>query len=135
MLEIYSLNLAVDENTAIPLNNVSIQKGCTAVNSAPATIQLNKCGIYMVSCDCSAIPDTAGLMSIQLTKNGVLQPQAQAASTGETGDTTTMGFQTLVQVNENNSNCCCSSPTLLQIVNTGVAVTFPNINVCVTKIC
>lgn len=135
MLEVYSLNVEVAENSAIPLNNVSIQKGCTAVNSAPATIQLDRCGVYMVSCDCSAVPEDAGLMAIQMYKNGVAQPQAQASSTGETGDTTTMGFQTLVQVSENNTNCCCSSPTLLQIFNVGVEATYSNINVCVTKIC
>lgn len=135
MLEVYSLQLDVAEGAAIPLNNVSIQKGCTAVHSAPATIQLNKCGVYMVSLDASAEADEAGDIVIQMTKNGVLQPQAQSTATGAVGEIDTLSFVTLVQVNENNSPCCCSSPTLLQFMNTGVGVTYPNVNVCVTKIC
>lgn len=90
----------------------------------------------MVSCDASAeIIDEAGDISIEMTKNGVLQPQAQSTFTGVAEDIETLSFQTLVQVSENNSCCCCSSPTLLQFVNTGVPATYHNINVCVTKIC
>lgn len=124
MLEVYSSNVAVGLDAAIPFNNVIIRKGCTAVESAPATIQLNKCGVYMVAVDGTAEAET----TIELYKDGLTQPQAQ--STG-----TTLGFTTLVQVPNNNSNCCCASPTVLQLMNTGAATTFPNINVVVTKIC
>ena len=47
MLEIYSENITVGANSPIPFNNVSIKKGCTAVLSAPATVQFNKCGVYI----------------------------------------------------------------------------------------
>ena len=125
MLEAYSLNVTVPAETAIPLNNVTIEKGCTAVHSAPNTIQLNKCGVYMVSCDASSTTTP----TVQLYKNGVAQPQAQ--STGGTPC-----FITLVQVEQNNTNCCCSSPTLLQLFNAGTAeATFTDINVVVTKVC
>ena len=125
MLEIYSLNLEVEAETAIPLNNVSIQKGCTAVSSAPATIALNKAGVYMVSVNASTT-DTA---TIQLYKDGIPQPQAQ-----NTGGA--VSFTTLVQVPTSNTNCCNTSPTFLQVFNAGdTAVTFDNVNVCVTKIC
>ena len=135
MLEVYSLNVDVESESMIPLNNVTIKKGCTAVNNSPATIQLNKRGVYMVSCDCSVTPTDADLIKIQLFKNGVAQPQAQSSLTGVVGSTSTLHFNTLVQVSEDNSNCCCSSPTLLQIENAGIGVTFDNVNVCVTKIC
>ena len=124
MLEIYSLNVTAPADTAIPLNNVTLEKGETAVHTAPNTIQLNKCGIYMVTCDAS----TTGTATIELYKDGIAQPQAQA-----TGGTPS--FVTLVQVDHNNSNCCCASPTLLQIMNTGAEATYTNINVCVTKVC
>ena len=125
MLEAYSLDVTVPADTAIPFNNVTIQKGCTAIHSAPNTIQLNKKGVYMISCDGSSATAT----TIQLYKDGVAQSQAQ-------GTGTTPGFVTLVQVDKDNSNCCCSSPTLLQILNAGTAeATFTNINVCVTKVC
>ena len=125
MLEVYSLFVDTEANSAIPLNNVTIEKGCTAVSVSPATIQLNKCGVYMVSVDASSTTSA----TIQLYKNGTPQPQAQ--STG-----TSIGFTTLVQVATNNSECPCASPTLLQLFNTDdAAATYDNVNVCVTKIC
>ena len=38
MLEAYSTNIAVATNSAIPFNNVTIEKGCTAKLAAAATI-------------------------------------------------------------------------------------------------
>ena len=63
MLQVYSNNLTFVDEAAIPLNNVAIQKGCTAVLGAPATIELNKAGVYMVSCDVAA---TAGTGTVQM---------------------------------------------------------------------
>lgn len=123
MLEAYSLNIDVAADTAIPFNNVSIEKGCTAVLSSPATIQLNKCGVYAVSVDAS----TSASTTVQLYKDGVAQPQAQ--STG-----ITPSFYTLVQVDKNNTCCACTSPVTLQVLNT-TAATFTNANVAVTKLC
>lgn len=123
MLEAYSTNAAVAANAAIPFNNVVIQKGNTAVLSGAQTIELNKCGVYMVELDGTASAST----TVQMTKNGVAQPQAQ--STG-----TTFGFQTLVQVPRSNTSCCCSSPTLIQFT-ADAAVTLTNVNVVVTKVC
>lgn len=122
MLEAYSVNIAVGANTNIPFNSTSIQKGCTAVKTSADTINLNKCGVYMVECDCSASAST----TIQLVKDGVLQPQAQ-------GTGSTPSFTTLVQVAENNSCCPCSSPVVLQVRNT-TAVTLTDVNIVVTKV-
>lgn len=124
MLEAYSVNVAVAANAAVPFNNVTVEKGCTAKLSAPATIELNKCGVYMVAVDAVASAAT----TVQLYKDGVAQPQAQ--STG-----TAVSFVTLVQVDRNNSNCnCCSSPVNLRLVS-NTAVTFTNANIVVTKVC
>lgn len=123
MLETYSTNVAVEASSAIPFNNASLKKGCTSVLNGASTIQLNKCGVYMVSFDATAEAST----TVQLYKNGVAQPQAQ--STG-----TSLGFVTLVQVTDNNTCCPCSSATNLQLINT-TATTLTNANVVVTKIC
>lgn len=123
MLEVYSINTEVTANSPIPFNNVSLKKGCTAELLGASTIRLNKCGVYMISCDCSAEAST----TIQLYKDGIAQPQAQ-------GTGATPSFVTLVQVTENNSCCPCASGTDLQIINT-TATTLNNINVSVTKIC
>ena len=124
MLEAYSLNQEVGSLDAIPFTNVTLKKGCTAELSGTSTIQLNKCGVYMVAFDCSVTPTT----TVELYKNGVAQDQAQA-----TGGTPS--FVTLVQVTENNCCCPCSAPTTVQIINAGDAeATFSNANITVTKI-
>ena len=123
MLEVYSLNVTVPADSSVPLNNVTLKKGCTATLSGTSTISLNKCGVYMVSVDSSS----AAAATIQLYVNGVAQADAQ--STG-----TTPNFTKLVQVDESNSNCPCSSPTNIQIMNIGAAATFTDFNVVVTKI-
>lgn len=123
MLEVYGTNVTLTADTPIAFGNTSVKKGCTAELESPSTIQLNKCGVYMVELDGSL----AASNTIQMFKDGVAQPQAQ--STG-----TTPSFTTLVQVDRNNSDCCCSSPVTLKFVPTAEG-TATNINVCVTKIC
>lgn len=135
MLEAYSTNIAVATNSAIPFNNVTIEKGCTAKIESSATISLNKAGVYMVSVDAAGIPTSAGVMSIQLSKDGTLQPQAQSAVTGTTTNVDNVSFTTLVQVKDNNTCSCCTSPTIIRVVNTGVPATYNIANICVTKIC
>lgn len=123
MLQAYSTDIDVAANTAIPFNNLTLEKGCTARLSSPATIQLNKCGVYMVSVDSSAGAAT----NVQLYKDGVAQPQAQSTGLNPS-------FVALVQVDRNNSRCCCDSPTNLQVI-ADTAVTFTNANIVVTKVC
>ena len=60
MLELYSLGVTVSAGGDIPLNNSNFSKGVTAVHSAPATIELNKKGVYRVAVNASAIPAAAG---------------------------------------------------------------------------
>ena len=122
MLEVYSTDIDVAANTAIPFQNVSLKKGCTAELSGTSTIELNKCGVYMVEVDASS----EDAVTIQLYKNGVAQSQAQ--STG-----TSLSFNTLVQVPDNNSCCPCASGVSLQVV-TDTATTFTNCNATITKV-
>ena len=122
MLEAYSLNVTAAANSNVPFNSTSLTKGCTVTKPSPDTINLNKCGVYMVAVDCSAAAST----TIQLYKDGVAQPQAQ--STGSSPS-----FTTLVQVDHNNSCCACSSPTTIQVKNT-VATTLTDVNIVVTKV-
>ena len=124
MLQAYSLNVTVPAGSVVPFNTVTLQKGCTAELSGNGSVALNKCGVYMVSCDASA----AAAATIQLFKDGVALAQAQ--STG-----TSPSFETLVQVDKNNSCCACASPSILQLKNAGSSeVTFTDINIVVTKV-
>lgn len=136
MLQIYSSNLAVEANTVFPFNNVVVDKGCGETLSAPATIQLNQRGIYLVEMDGFATPDAATEVSVQLVVNGVAQPQAITSFVpAAVTDTRTFGFKTFVRVLESNCNCnVLTSPTTLQFVNGTTALTDAHINVVITKI-
>ena len=135
MLKLYSLNVDVDENGTIPFNNVDLAKGCTAVLTAPGTVQFNKSGVYMVAVNASITPAAAGDVSIQLAKNGMLDQGAFSVATAAADTTTALSFTTLVQVRDNNTCCCNTSPTTIQLLNTGQAGTFPIVSMTVTKIC
>lgn len=136
MLEVYSNNVIVVADEPIPLNNVALYKGTSAQLLGTSTIQFNKCGVYEVTVSFSATATTAGDISLQLRKDGILQPQA--ISTITAADATSIhssSFTTLVQVPSNNMpNCPCSTPSRIEIVNTGVGATYNNIDVTVVRI-
>ena len=137
MLQAYSSNLAVDANSVFPFNNVVVDKGCAEALSAPATIQLNKMGVYLVEMDGFATPEAATEVTVQLIVNGVAQPQAISSFVpASITDARTFGFKTFVRVLENNCNCnCLTSPTTLQFMNGNTAISDAHINVVITKIC
>lgn len=136
MLQVYSSNLTVDANTVFPFNNVVIDKGCSENLSAPATVQLNKRGVYLVEVDGFATPDAATEVSVQLIVNGVAQPQAISSFVpASITDTRTFGFKTFVQVQENNCQCnCLSSPTTIQCMNGATVLSDAHINMVITQI-
>ena len=136
MLQVYSDNLTVAENTVFPFNNIVMDKGCGEALSAPATIQLNKQGVYLVEMDGFATPDAAPEVSVQLYVNGVAQPQAITSFVpAAVTDTRAFGFKTFVRVLQNNCNCnCLTAPTTLQFMNGDTALSEAHINVVITKI-
>lgn len=132
MIEVYSKNVATSTGESISLNNVALLKGASAQIVGSNTIQLNKCGIYQITVSDNVVGSEAGTISVQMQKNGVLQPQA-VMSTVATG-ATNMSFITLVQVPQNNNiNCPCSIPTTINFINTGVAATH-SIDVTVVRV-
>ena len=136
MIQAYSNNINVSANTAIPLNNVKIRKGCNESLAAPATIQLNKRGVYVVSVDAYGSAAAPGEISVQLVKNGIPQPSAiSQASVASANSIVAFGFEDLVQVPQDNNACCCTSPTELSVVSGDTNITGLHINVVVTKLC
>lgn len=135
MLQAYSTNLTIAANTAFQFNNVIVDKGCAERLAGPSSIELNKQGVYIVKVDGFATAGAATLVSAQLYVNGVARPEAISSFTGVSGAADTFGFETLVQVTENNCNCnCASSPTVLQVINGDTALTAAHINIVVTKL-
>ena len=116
MLEVYSKNATVSGGAQVPLYDVAIVKGKTAVTQGAASIALNRCGVYKVSVSANVTPGSAGTASIQMSKNGALVENAIAQVTAEADTEYNLSFTTLVQV-PNNNNCVCSSPTVLAFVN------------------
>lgn len=138
MVQAYSTNITVAANTAVPLNVVTLQKGCSATTSGASTISLNKAGIYMVSVNASgAVNGTADNISLQLFVDGVANPAAiSTTNSTATTDTESVDFVTLVQVKETDRPCCCATaPTTLTVRNVGAAATWSIVNIVVTKVC
>lgn len=137
MLQTYSQNITVPANAPIPFNNVPLKKGCTTQKTAPSTIALEKCGVYLVEFDAvAAATTTPGNITVQLSVDGVPQPQALTSETSPSAtDFAAIGFKTLVQVSHNNSRCCCDVATVIMLNNIGVEALFQQANVVVTKIC
>ena len=135
MLQAYSSDLTMAANAAFPFNNVTVDKGCGEVLSAPASIQLNQRGVYLVEVDGYGTGAAAATGSVQLNVNGVAYPQAISEFTAAAATISNFGFKTFVQVANNNCPCnCVASPTVLQVVNGAAALTDAHINVVVTKI-
>lgn len=134
MLQLYSKNITAAADTPISFSNTVLAKGCTAVFAAPATINLNKRGVYMVTCNASGTPTGTGTdVSLQLYKNGTALDQAVGTAAG--ADEVSVGFSTLVTVSEDNNCSCFSAPTTLTLMNVGAETAFSTVNLCITKIC
>jgi len=48
MLQAYSSNITFEANSAIPFNNLVIDKGRAENLTAPASIEINQRGVYLI---------------------------------------------------------------------------------------
>ena len=134
MIEAYSNNIAVSENSLVPFNTV-FQKGSTVEKSGDSALKFNKCGIYILSLNATGVASTGGNITLQLMVNGVLQSNALASVTAtDTSSTHNLTFSTKIQVPSNASNCACSPEFVVSVVNNGVTATYSLVDVLVTKL-
>lgn len=111
-----------------------ILTGCTATRNGQ-TFQLNKPGYYYVTFNADGAATTAvGDIVVVLQNNGVTVPGAIATfTTTVADDATNLAFSTIIRV---PPSCCAVDNTAnLTLVNTGVAATFTNVNINITKLC
>ena len=111
-----------------------ILTGCTATRNGH-TFQLNKPGYYYVTFNADGAATTAvGDIVVVLQNNGVAVPGAIATfTTTVADDATNLAFSTIIRV---PPSCCAVDNTAnLTLVNTGVAATFTNVNINITKLC
>ena len=137
MLDIYSSNVTVAEQSPIPFNSTNVDKGCGITRPGTVTIQFNKCGVYKVDFKSTAVAGAVGTITVQLRKNGILQPQALASQTvADTTSSNALSFSTLVQVDRNNCKCnVCSIPVTIDVFNAStIPVTFDVADVVVTPV-
>lgn len=129
-----SQDIAVDATIPFAINN--IRTGCTATHVAgSATFSLNKPGFYYVTFngDAAITGATAGNIVVELFNNGVAVPGAIATATSEAAtDVQNLSFSKLIQVMP--SCCAINNSTNLTFNNTGLAATFTNVNVVITKV-
>lgn len=111
-----------------------ILTGCTATRNGQ-TFQLNKPGYYYVTFNADGAATTAvGDIVVVLQNNGVAVPGAIATfTTTVADDATNLAFSTIIRV---SPSCCAVDNTAnLTLVNTGVAATYTNVNINITKLC
>lgn len=139
-IEAYSTDVAVLTNNAIPFNINKLTKGCAVKQTSPFSFALNECGLYRVLVSVSgAVTTTAGNIVVELMKDGVLQADSiqQAYSGTALTDDVNIVLDTFVQSVKNNTNCCCDSPTNIQIVLNSESedATFENTHITIEKVC
>ena len=111
-----------------------ILTGCTATRNGQ-TFQLNKPGYYYVTFNADGAATTAvGDIVVVLQNNGVAVPGAIATfTTTVADDATNLAFSTIIRV---PPSCYAVDNTAnLTLVNTGVAATYTNVNINITKLC
>lgn len=144
MLQVYSNNLALTVPVTgvlfVPFNNIAKDKGCDSFLSAPGTVQINRQGVYDIHVNASLAFAAAGDYLVQLYVNGVARPEAVARLTAVADAYTNVSFEDLVTVAKNNSCCCYSSPTLVQLGISSVDgaesdVDIYNVSLLATRLC
>ena len=136
MINAYSRGVTLATDGIVPLNTVTIEKGCSVSLLGTSSINLKKAGVYKVEFYAESLAGVSGAVQFSMLVNGV----AQQGNTTRIAGATTTGSVTvpivaLVQVGHNDCKCNCNSmPTVIQFVNDGVA-TISDVNVVVTKIC
>ena len=121
-------------NGLLTFSTDRILTGCTATRNGQ-TFQLNKPGYYYVTFNADGAATTAvGDIVVVLQNNGVAVPGAIATfTTTVADDATNLAFSTIIRV---PPSCCAVDNTAnLTLVNTGVAATYTNVNINITKLC
>lgn len=134
---ISSYNITTQEvaaNGLLIFSTDRILTGCTATRNGQ-TFQLNKPGYYYVTFNADGAATTAaGDIVVVLQNNGIAVPGAIATQTvAAADDAVNLAFATIIRV---PPSCCAVDNTAnLTLVNTGVATTYTNVNINITKLC
>ena len=135
MINSYStLSQAVAVDGTLNFDTTRVLTGCTVkhVDGTP-TFTLTKPGYYYVTFNADVLGTAAGDVTAELLNGSVAIPGATSTTTIAVGDTASIAFATIVKVLP--SCAAIDNTTTLTILNTGVAVTYTNANINITKLC
>ena len=135
MISSYNITTqAIATNDLLTFTTDRILTGCTATRNG-STFQLNKPGYYYVTFNADvAATEALGALTVEMFNNGVAVPGAEATETATVaGNISNVAFTTIIKVTP--SCAMIDNVGRLTFVNTGVAATFTNVNVNITKLC
>lgn len=137
MINSYSnTSQSVDVNKNLIFDVNRIKTTCAIRHTeGTATFALTRPGYYFVSFNADvAATTTAGDVIVQLQSNNEAVSGAVATNTStDATDIENIGFTTIINV---KPGCCVvDNSTTLTLINSGVAATFSNMNLVITKIC
>ena len=134
MLSSYNItSQAVATGDLLTFTTDRILTGCTATRDGQ-TFQLNKPGYYYVTFNAVATATEVGEITVALENNGIAGVGATASMTaGAVDDLVNLAFTTIIKVPP--SCCAVDNVGKLTVVNTGVGVTYTNVNLNITKLC
>lgn len=135
MISSYSLiSQAVAADGTLNFDTTRVLTGCTVKHAdGTPTFTLTKPGYYYVSFDGVISGTTAGIVTVELLNGADTVPAALASTTVAEGDVATLNFTTIVRVLPSCPSI--DNTTKLSVANTGVATTFTNANINITKLC
>ena len=129
---ITSQPIAVDDT--LNFNVSRILTGCTVkhVDGSPS-FTLTKPGYYYITFNADVLGTAAGDVTAELINGSVAVPGATATTTIAVGEAANISFATIVRVLP--SCAAIDNTTILTVLNSGVAATYTNANINITKLC
>lgn len=132
-VNVTSQDVLADGLLTFETNAVKGGCGCQIRHIARSnTIELNGAGVYLVTVNADVAPTGAGLISMQLLRNGAVVPGALASVTGVAATTENLSFTTLVRVLHTCPNVIYNEASL-QVQLTAPA-TVTNVSATVVKV-
>lgn len=141
MLHTYNTNtqeLAVNSNIVFD-NNWVLTRRCNCIpvishETGSVAVSLNAPGIYYVSFNADA-GAAAGIVTAQLYDGAEVVPGAEASAySAAIAQPANLAFSTLIRVCPNCPSVCDNVPAVLTVKNIGVAATYTNVAITVTKV-
>ena len=97
------------------------------------TTTIKKPGTYLINVSANVVADTAGVITLQLSNNGILVPAAIAEITAATTtDVNNINFTYLLTIKKSCE--CIDNTAVLTLLNTGVPATYNNIVMTVVRV-